>query len=122
MPQVQKLSGVKHIFKNRELYIKAMERGEIGVGDEVIIEDDGIPKLPIVSEADEGKVLQVKDGQWVAEKLPTYEGEYVVTPSAGDAQTLLTAGKLTDSNITVEKIPYSETATSNTKGKTVSIG
>lgn len=122
MPQVQKLSGIKHIFENRELYIKAMERGVVGVGDEVIIVDDGVPNLPNVSEADEGKVLQVKDGKWVAEKLPTYEGEYVVTPSAGDAQTLLTAGKYIDSNITVEKIPYSETSTSNTKGKTVSIG
>ncbi len=122
MPQVQKLSGIKHIFENRKQYIKAMERGEVAVGDEVIIVDDGVPNLPNVSEADEGKVLQVKDGQWVAEKLPTYEGEYVVTPSTEEAQTLLTAGKYTDSNITVEKIPYSETATSNTKGKTVSIG
>ena len=122
MPIVQNLSGTKHIFQNREMYIKAMERGEVAVGDEVVIVDDGIPDLPAVSEADEGKVLQVKDGQWVANKLPTYEGEYVVTPSAGDAQTLLTAGKYIDSNITVEKIPYSETSTSNTKGKTVSIG
>lgn len=123
MPQVQIFSGTtKHIFKTKELYIKAMERGEIAVGDEIIIEDDGTPDLPIVSEADNGKILQVKDGQWVAEKLPTYEGEYVVTPSVEDAQTLLTAGKYIDSNITVEKIPYSETATSNTKGKTVSIG
>lgn len=123
MPIVQKFSGMtKHIFDNEELYVKAMERGEVAVGDEVIIKDDGTPDLPIVSEADEGKVLQVKDGKWVAEKLPTYEGEYVVTPSTEDDQTLLTAGKYTESNITVEKIPYSETATSNTKGKTVSIG
>lgn len=123
MPIVQKFSGMtKHIFDNEELYVKAMERGEVAVGDEVIIKDDGTPDLPIVSEADEGKILQVKDGKWVADKLPTYEGEYVVTPSTEDAQTLLTAGKYTESNITVEKIPYSETATSNTKGKTVSIG
>lgn len=78
--------------------------------------------IPAVTEADNGKVLQVKDGQWVADELPTYEGEFVVTPSVEDAQTLLTAGKYIDSNITVEKIPYSETSTSNTKGKTVSIG
>ena len=75
-----------------------------------------------VSNDDNGKVLQVKNGDWVAEKLPTYDGEYVVTPSTEDEQTLLTAGKYIDSNITVEKIPYSETSTSNTKGKTVSIG
>ena len=78
--------------------------------------------LPMPTEADNGKVLQVEDGEWVAKELPTYDGEFLVTPSANNEQTLLTAGKYNDSNITVEKIPFSKTDTANTNGKTFSIG
>lgn len=75
--------------------------------------------LPMVSEEDEGKILQVEDGQWVAKNLPTYDGEFLVTPSADNDQTLQMAGKYSKSNITVEKIPYSEV--SNTAGGTTVI-
>ena len=78
--------------------------------------------LPMVNEEDEGKILQVEGGKWVAESLPTYDGELVVTHLANNTQKLQTAGKYTASDIMVDKIPYSETTTSNTEGKTVSIG
>lgn len=120
MPQVQNLSGKKHIFENKKMYIKAMEHGVIDVGDEVIILDDGAPQLPDVSEVDEGKFLQVKDGKWTAEKLPIYEEEYSVTPSA-TPQTLPTAGKTMTDNLTVEEIPYYEVS-NDEGGTTVNIG
>lgn len=76
--------------------------------------------LPAVSEEDNGKIMTVVDGKWAAGELPLYEGEYVVTPSA-DEQILLTAQKLMDANLKIDKIPYSEVSnTSN--GTTVIIG
>jgi hypothetical protein len=39
-----------------------------------------ISNLPAVTSADNGKVLTVVNGAWVAASLPTYEGE--VIPSA----------------------------------------
>lgn len=75
--------------------------------------------LPTVTEKDEGKILQVEGGKWAAKDLPTYDGEFLVTPSADSDQTLQTAGKYSKSNITVEKIPYSEV--SNTAGGTTVI-
>lgn len=39
MPRVQEFKKItKHFFPNKELYIAAMERGEIKEGDEVLIE------------------------------------------------------------------------------------
>ena len=75
--------------------------------------------IPAVTEKDEGKVLQVEGGKWAAKDLPTYDGEFIVTPSADNEQTLQTAGKYSKSNITVEKIPYAEV--SNTAGGTTVI-
>lgn len=75
--------------------------------------------LPAVTDKDEGKILQVEGGKWTAKDLPTYDGEFIVTPSADNEQTLQTAGKYAESNITVEKIPYSEV--SNTAGGTTVI-
>jgi hypothetical protein len=55
-----------------------------------------------------------------AEKYPTYEGDYVVTPSV-DAQSLETAQKSLENDLTIKAIPYYET--SNQKGgETVYIG
>lgn len=76
--------------------------------------------LPAVSEADEGKVLTVKDGAWVASELPMYDGTYSVTPSATEDQTLLTAQKLMDADLIIEKIPYNEVL-NNSGGTTVTI-
>lgn len=77
--------------------------------------------LPMVNEEDEGKILRVEGGKWVAESLPTYDGEFVVTPSADNDQTLLTSGKYNASDITVEKIPYAEVS-NPAGGVTVIIG
>ena len=76
--------------------------------------------LPDVTDTDDGKVLTVKDGAWMAVELPKYEGEYSVTPNV-EGFTLLTGQKFVDSDIKVEKIPYSEVSnTSN--GITATIG
>lgn len=78
-------------------------------------------KLPPVTDEDNGKVLLVKDGEWVSGDLPTYDGSFVVTPSADNDQRLLTAGKYNESDITVEKIPYAEVS-NPAGGVTVIIG
>lgn len=78
-------------------------------------------QLPTVTEEDEGKVLLVKNGKWESDNLPTYDGEFVVTPSADKQQTLLTSGKFNNSDIVVEKIPYSEVS-NPAGGTTVIIG
>jgi hypothetical protein len=56
-------------------------------------------------------------GQMQAEP---YEGEYIATPKV-EAQTLPTAKKYLDEDITVLAIPYFETS-NNANGKTVFIG
>lgn len=76
--------------------------------------------LPVVSESDNGKVMMVVDGKWAAGDLPLYDGAYEVTPSAND-QTLYTAQKLLDSDVKVNKIPYTEVS-NNSNGTTVIIG
>ena len=50
-----------------------------------------------------------------------YDGTCYVTPSTVE-QVLPTAHKIVPQDVTVAKIPFSETTTSNTNGKTVSIG
>lgn len=102
-----------------ETYVKAMKKGMIQPGQMVVIEKSG-SSLPTVSEEDNGKVLKVVDGNWEAADLPTYEGDYSVTPSA-TAQSLATAGKTMTNDITVEEIPYYEV--NNVEGgTTVNIG
>ena len=76
--------------------------------------------LPIVSESDDGKVLTVSGGTWMAKALPIYDGAYTVTPITGDI-TLETAQKLMESDVVVEKIPYGEVSNS-AGGVTASIG
>lgn len=64
----------------------------------------------------------------LAEELPdantenyeVYEGSYKVTPSVSN-QTLATANKLMQSDVTIEEIPYSEVG-NNSGGKTATIG
>lgn len=70
--------------------------------------------LPPVTEKDDGKVMTVVGGAWVARDLPKYDGTYEVTPLADESTTLLTAQKFMDSNVVVNKVPYYET--SNTDG------
>lgn len=82
---------------------------------------DNTSPLPSVTDADEGKVLMVKDGKWSPSELPRFDGEYEITPSAHSDQTLDTASKLVDADITVKKIPYAETSNS-AGGITVTIG
>ena len=49
-----------------------------------------------------------------------YKGTYEVTPSI-QTQTLDTAQKVLEKNVTINKIPYAE-VTNNSNGKTVTIG
>ena len=54
-------------------------------------------------------------------ELPTFNGEYEVTPSASNEVTLLTSQTFVDANIKVNKIPYAEVS-NNVGGSTVTIG
>lgn len=54
-------------------------------------------------------------------KLPSYNGEYQVTPSAAEDVTLLTSQTFVDANIKVSKIPYAEVS-NNSGGTTATIG
>lgn len=77
--------------------------------------------LPAVTEEDNGKFMGVVGGKWTAVELPVYAGEFVVTPSATEDQTLATAQTYLDADIKIEKIPYSEVL-NNSGGTTVNIG
>lgn len=81
----------------------------------------GTTDLPVVSEADNGKVLRVVDGKWAAEELPLYDGAYELIPSATNDQVLYTAQKMLDADIKIKKIPYTEVS-NNANGITVTIG
>lgn len=57
--------------------------------------------------------MTVSTGMPVARELvgaDVYDGEYEVTPSAHEAQTLQTTNKLLLDDVTVIKIPYYETS------------
>lgn len=54
-------------------------------------------------------------------KLPSYDGEYQVTPNASADITLLTSQTFVDANIKVNKIPYAEVS-NNSGGITATIG
>lgn len=82
---------------------------------------DLLSGLPSVSTSDNGKILKVVDGKWVAVEMPIYDGEFEVTPAVDVDQTLLTAQKLVDANIKVTKIPYAE-VTNSANGRTATIG
>ena len=73
--------------------------------------------LPMISEADNGKILTVVGGQWVAASLPVYAGSYSLTPTA-DGFTVPTAGAYMEQNMTVNPVPYSETS-NNSGGTTI---
>lgn len=78
------------------------------------------PGLPGVSEEDDGKVMAVVGGKWVAKELLTYQGSTEITPSL-QAQTLDTSNRLMQGDIIVNPIPYNEVGnTSN--GTTITIG
>ena len=76
--------------------------------------------LPPVTEADNGKILKVVDGEWVAGEMDTYDEDYWVTPGER-AQILKTDQKLMKRNMIVEAIPYLE-VTNSSGGTTVTIG
>lgn len=78
------------------------------------LDEHPVSGLPPVTAADDGKVLTVRGGAWMAGELPKYEGAYEVTPLADGSTTLETAQKYLDSNVVVSKVPYFET--SNTDG------
>ena len=76
--------------------------------------------LPPITEEDEGKVMTVVGGAWVARDLPKYDGAYEVTPLANEETTLLTNQKFMDGDVKVNKIPYYETS-NESEGETVFI-
>ncbi len=76
--------------------------------------------LPSVTKKDNGKVLTVVDGRWMADDLPQYDGEYSITPSVNE-QTLETAQTYLDADIKINKIPYAEVSNSS-GGMTATIG
>lgn len=80
----------------------------------------GNANLPVVTPYDDGKVLIVSSGTWVAGELPKYDGIYNVVPSVRD-QTLATSQKLMDADLRIEKIPYAE-VTNSANGTTATIG
>lgn len=98
-------------------YTSRYTGGEIDAGIEKAFAMEG---LPGVNAADNGKVLTVVDGAWIAADLPKYDGEYSVTPAV-EEQTLLTSQKYLDANLKIEKIPYSE-VTNTANGTTATIG
>lgn len=81
----------------------------------------GVSGLPLVTKEDVGKYLTVdENGVWIAARLPVYDGEYIITPGTSGT-TLLTAQKLIDADIKIEKVPYSEVSNIS-NGTTVTIG
>ena len=77
-------------------------------------------RVPEVDDSDNGKILQVVDGEWAAAELPVYDGQYEVTPLADAAVTLETQSTFLDQDIVVREVPYQ--AVSNAAGgETVSI-
>lgn len=110
-------------IKDKKAYETLMKQGEIKEGDICFIEAGGTSgnsDLPYITEEDNGKFLQVENGEWVAKKLPVYDEKYSVTPSA-ESQTLSTAGKTMMDDLTVEEIPYYEVSNEE-GGTTINIG
>ena len=55
-----------------------------------------------------------------ATEYPVYDGELSIVPSATEEQTLPTANKLLNEDITIKKIPYAE-VTNSANGTTITI-
>lgn len=77
-------------------------------------------RLPTITRYDDGKFIQVRDGKYVLDDLPKYEGNYAVTPSV-EAQTMPTSQSYMEDDIVINEIPYYEVS-NNANGKTVTIG
>ena len=80
--------------------------------------DSGIPDID--QDEDEGKILKVVNGEAKWENLPSYTGDYEVTPDVS-SQTLSTSQKYMESDLVIKEIPYSETSNVS-GGNTVYIG
>lgn len=103
-------------------YEYAKEGGYTGTEEEFAkdLADAASGVLPKVTEADDGKILRVSDGKWVAAELPVYDGIYSVIPAVYE-QILETAQTFVDADIRIEKIPYAEVS-NNSGGMTATIG
>lgn len=108
-----------------EIFAKSV-RQEIGVtntlGQKIDITDRNGSQYINVENSVEQKVEIEQDLIIVPvyEDAPLYEGEYEVTPKVTE-QTLPTAQKFLERDVTIEKIPYFE-VTNNSGGTTASIG
>lgn len=77
-------------------------------------------RLPTITRYDDGKFIRVRDGKYVLDNLPKYEGSYAITPSV-EPQTMPTSQSYMEDDIVINEIPYYEVS-NNANGKTVTIG
>lgn len=67
------------------------------------------------------KLIEYRADNVSTEGLPTYAGQYTITPKAKQEQVLNTKGKVLQNNITVKAVPL-ERVTNNGGGYTAIIG
>ena len=100
----------KVLVTNSEGKVVAVSPSSVG--------ESGVPDID--QDEDEGKILKVVNGEAKWENLPSYTGDYEVTPAVS-SQTLDTSQKYMESDLVIKEIPYSETSNVS-GGNTVYIG
>ena len=98
-----------------------LEQGNTGTLEDFFKDIGSSGGIPVITEADEGRVLTTSGGAAVWRDLPKYTGEYSVTPEVDNAQTLETAGTYMTNDVTVKAIPDYEVS-NEAGGNTFIIG